>query len=215
MYAASFSKMSSEWNLTKLSGDLPKLYQAANNVYRADSRKRAIEWQSRNFWFAVLQAFIDNEEEVALRLFPETPPIADPQSEQRLRRVDGVLSAYMATSHTRVPILFLEAKIAEGGSADYKEVEKQAQGACEDYLNSSEAVSSVVFAMCCVGTRCRMFKYIKEEGFDWAPMWGNKKEADSSQYFDAMDPFGCMYIWRALRSMTAVLNLAFEKKAFL
>ena len=162
----------------------------------------------------MLEAFRDNQGE-AFTLSVQSPPVTDPKSDQRLRRIDVVLKSYMAPSRKRFPVLFHEAKRAEGGAPDYREVEMQAQGACEEYLNSREAVSTVVFAMCCVGTRCRMFRYIKEHGFDWSPMWGNKKEFDATQYFDAMDPFGSPYIWRALISMPELLGIPLERKAYL
>lgn len=186
---------------------IPELYEDAN-------AENALEWASGSFWNACLQAWAMTRN-VAIMIDREAPPDEDPGSEYRLKRVDVVGKAFANQSKRRLTFLFCELKSAGATPRKLQEVEIQAQRACEAYLNAPNRINDVVFAMCCVGTSCRAFKYIKDEDFDWKPMWGSNSEADATLYFDAGDPLRSIYIWQALNSMLNTIGVPLADESYL
>lgn len=183
--------MASNWAVVEARNDLPTLYNKAN----AES---AMEWQAIAFWHAFLEAWRDHSGK-AITITDQSPPDEDPNSEYRLRRIDVIVDGYALKGKKRFTILIIEVKGAHVNRSEYQRVEIQARGACEAYFNAPGTETTMIYAMCAVGTRCRMFRYTAD--LDWEPMWGDDTEFDSTQYIDAADKTKGLLVWRALSGM--------------
>ena len=147
----------SDWTLLDLRQDLRILYDDANAT-------GAQEWPSVDFVVSVLEAYRDLPDQPhALTIRQEHPPVKDRHSEYARTRQDIYMYSYRRADKQRFPLIVTEAKLAEGGKADYVEVELQAQRACEAYLNSKERVGDKIAALTAVGPTFRAWTYTRDE----------------------------------------------------
>lgn len=126
----------------------------------------------------------------ALLLFAEMPPTYDSTSKHCLQRVDITIQYYEQATGRRSTLFFLEAKGTNVDIRQYREVERQGQDACEAYLNNDQTNVHIVYALCTVGTRARLFRYTLGDAEEeaWELLWGESTELDPRAYCDAAHP---------------------------
>ena len=197
--------MAANWAVVDARNDLITLYNETN-------AEGAMEWQAIKFWHAFLEAWKDHSGK-AITITDQSPPDQDPNSEYRLRRIDVIVDGYTNQEKKRFTILIVEVKGAHVNRSEYRTVEDQAQGACEAYLNAPGNMTTMIYAMCAVGTHCRMFRYTGN--FDWEPMWGEDTEYDRGEYIDAADRTKGSLVWRALNVMLQQPPTELADKAYL
>ena len=153
--------------LNDLHEDLPNIYSDANAT-------GTHERHSVDFVVSVLEAYRDQPK--------------DRHSEYARTWQDIYMYSYTRADKQRFPLIVTEAKLAEGGKADYVEVELQAQRACEAYLDSTERVVDKIAALTAVGPTFRGWIYTRDKP-RWTPAWGSPTEYDPTLYIDAASPY--------------------------
>lgn len=182
----------SQWTLACCRVNLPPLYDLVHE-------RGAYEWQTIQFWTAVLTAWA-KDKDIASEITSQVPPDSDPTAPERLRRVDFSVDVYdRGNQYHRFPLLYVEGKGAYASPSEKDRVEAQALDACEIYAKSSRGHTTNINCLCVIGTGARAFQY-RGNPPGLAAMWGEEGNLDFSQYIDANDPRGTL-IWRAFNPM--------------
>ncbi|KAK3669536.1 hypothetical protein LTR78_010590 [Recurvomyces mirabilis] len=194
------------FTLLQLAEDLPVLYAAA----RAPA---AQESDSRSFWTALLTAWAQLSGK-AIRIDTEQPPQQDPEPEYRLIRIDITADAFHESTKWRFHLIICQAKGHNARSSRYNDVESQVHRDCEAWLKERGNMPGSVYAMCTVGTACRMFRAsIERDDEPWVPMWHAQGFLDADA--NAADPDRGATLWGALQETLARSPLPIADKSYM
>lgn len=168
-------------------------------LYHTVKQPGALEWQAIRFWSTFCEVWGGTQGFVT-SISAQLPPSEDPRAAERLRRIDFSVDAFDARHLARFSLFYAEGKGQYASQEEKEYVESQAFNACRGYANSTS--TEVVSCMCVVGTRARLFQFVRST-MTWGPMWGedtDDPEQSLEYYIDADHP-GSKEIWRALNTI--------------
>lgn len=180
--------METRWAPVDARQDLPTLYLEAN---QPDS----LSWQTIRFWQAFFDAWKDHSGK-AIVIMGQTPYDYNQDTEDRL-----LIGGYSLAEKRRHFIAIVEAKAASDLDLTYQTAERQLFDTCMLHLDQTGSQTTTIYGVSVVGTRCRIFRYIKD--YSWDPLW-TKHTASlgvQSEYIDAADREEGGLVWDALQSI--------------